>query len=123
MTRLAAMLAILVLAACEPIPAATAVTGSTPTGGDVLGRPPDVSEEACATARAIAERMMTARQVGVPREQVLIRAQDVDHAELRALAESIAVAAYDQPVQASDEARARAIATFADRVEVGCHDA
>ena len=117
MIRRAAVLALLVLAACEPSPATTSVSGSTLPGG---AGSDTAAQEACATARAVAERMMRARQVGVPIAEVLALARDVDDAGLRALGESVALAAYDEPVQSGAEAQARAVAAFADRVEAGC---
>ena len=123
MIRLAVLPALFVLAACEPYPAAntTAVPTPVPTAVEASGAYPDVPrDELCATSRAVAERVMKARQVGIPFDVVMERVQAVDHEGLRDLSEALTYAAYSRPIHEGDQAQARAIAEFVSQQEVGC---
>lgn len=121
MIRLAVLPALFVLAACEPYPAANTIAVPTPTAVEASGAYPDVPRgELCATSRAVAERVMKARQVGIPFDAVMERVQAVDHEGLRDLSEALTHAAYSQPIHEGDQAQARAIAEFVSQQEVGC---
>ena len=125
MIRLAVVPALFVVAACDPYPAANTVVVSTPrpTTMEASGSYPDVpQDELCATSRAVAERVMKARQVGIPFNTVMDRVQAVDHAGLRTLSEALTDAAYSQPIHEGGQAQTRAIAEFVSQQEVGCDD-
>ena len=123
MIRLALVPALFVLAACEPYPAASSVAASRPAPSTVAAEPRGEvpKEELCSTTREVAERVMRARQVGIPQEQVLARVQVVSHAGLRRLSEVLTRSAYSQPIHASENAQDRAVAAFASQQEATCH--